>query len=71
MPLAYDPLIRLQGITKIFHADEVETHALSRIDLEIRAGEYVAVCGPDAAARAERKLSDPLLAPLRQLRGLK
>jgi putative ABC transport system ATP-binding protein len=51
MPLAIDPLIRLQGITRIFHTDEVETHALSRIDLEIRAGEYVAVCGPSGCGK--------------------
>jgi putative ABC transport system ATP-binding protein len=51
MPLAYDPLIRLQGVTKIFHTEEVETHALSRIDLEIRAGEYVAVCGPSGCGK--------------------
>ena len=51
MPLAIDPLIRLQGITKIFHTEEVETHALSRIDLEIRAGEYVAVCGPSGCGK--------------------
>jgi putative ABC transport system ATP-binding protein len=51
MSLAYDPLIRLQGVTKIFHAEEVETHALSRIDLEIRAGEYVAVCGPSGCGK--------------------
>ena len=30
MALAIDPLIRLQGISKIFHTEEVETHALSR-----------------------------------------
>ena len=46
MPLAIDPLIRMTGISKIFHTEEVETHALSRIDLDIRAGEYVSVCGP-------------------------
>jgi putative ABC transport system ATP-binding protein len=51
MPLAYDPLIRLQGVSKIFHTEEVETHALSRIDLEIRAGEYVAVCGPSGCGK--------------------
>ena len=51
MALAYDPLIRLQGITKIFHTDEVETHALSRVDLEIRAGEDVAVCGPSGCGK--------------------
>ncbi len=38
MSLAIDPLIRLTGVSKIFHTEEVETHALSGIDLEIRAG---------------------------------
>jgi putative ABC transport system ATP-binding protein len=51
MALAIDPLIRLHGISKIFHTEDVETHALSRIDLEIRAGEYVAVCGPSGCGK--------------------
>jgi len=51
MSLAIDPLIRLQGVSRIFHADEVETHALSRVDLEIRAGEYLAVCGPSGCGK--------------------
>ena len=51
MALAIDPLIRMQGISKIFHTEDVETHALSRIDLEIRAGEYVAIAGPSGCGK--------------------
>ena len=41
---ANGPLIKLEGVTKVFHADEVETHALSSVDLEIQKGEYVSDC---------------------------
>ena len=51
MALAIDPLIRMQGISKIFHTEDVETHALSRIDLAIRAGEYVAIAGPSGCGK--------------------
>jgi putative ABC transport system ATP-binding protein len=40
------PLIRLAGLKKIFFTDEVETHALQDIHLEIQPGEYVAIAGP-------------------------
>jgi putative ABC transport system ATP-binding protein len=51
MALPIDPLIRLVGVSKIFHTEEVETHALSNIDLEIRAGEYVAIGGPSGCGK--------------------
>jgi len=45
-------LIRLQGMTKIFHADEVETHALSQVNLEIKKGEYISISGPSGCGKS-------------------
>jgi putative ABC transport system ATP-binding protein len=45
-------LIRLEGVTKIFFTDEVETHALSGIHLDIRAGEYVSIAGPSGCGKS-------------------
>jgi putative ABC transport system ATP-binding protein len=47
-----DPLIRLDGVTRIFFTDEVETHALDHIDLEIQQGEYVAIAGPSGCGKS-------------------
>jgi putative ABC transport system ATP-binding protein len=46
-----DALIRLEGIKKVFFTDEVETHALSDIHLEIRNGEYLAIAGPSGCGK--------------------
>ena len=46
-----DSLIHLQGIKKIFYTDEVETHALADVHLEIKQGEYVAISGPSGCGK--------------------
>src|SRR5678809_1582345 len=46
-----EPLIRLSGVTKVFLTDEVETHALSGIHLDIREGEYVSIAGPSGCGK--------------------
>ena len=46
------PLIRLEGVAKVFFTDEVETHALSGIDFEIRDGEYIAISGPSGCGKS-------------------
>ena len=46
------PLLRLQEVTKVFYTDEVETHALAGIHLEIHKGEYVSIEGPSGCGKS-------------------
>ena len=45
-------LIRMEGVSKIFYTDELETYALSAIDLEIKKGEYLAISGPSGCGKS-------------------
>jgi putative ABC transport system ATP-binding protein len=45
-------MIKLAGVNKIFYTDEMETHALSDIHLEIKQGEYVAIAGPSGCGKS-------------------
>ena len=45
-------LIKLDGVKKVFFTDEMETHALAEIHLEIREGEYVAIGGPSGCGKS-------------------
>jgi putative ABC transport system ATP-binding protein len=46
-----DSLIKLENITKVFLTDEIETHALSGIFLDIKKGEYVSIAGPSGCGK--------------------
>src|SRR5881275_2586365 len=52
MSASDQPLLRLDGVTKVFLTDEVETHALSGIHLEIKRGEYIAIAGPSGCGKS-------------------
>jgi len=45
-------MISLQGTTKVFYAEEVETHALADVSLEIRKGDYVSISGPSGSGKS-------------------
>jgi putative ABC transport system ATP-binding protein len=47
-----EALIKLEGVTKVFLTDEVETHALAGIHLEIQKGEYLSIGGPSGCGKS-------------------
>jgi len=46
------PLLHLDGITKIFYTEEIETHALGGVTLDIFPGEYVSISGPSGCGKS-------------------
>ncbi len=47
-----EALIHLDGVTKVFVTDEVETHALAGIHMEIKKGEYISIAGPSGCGKS-------------------
>src|SRR2546425_5526398 len=47
-----DSVIHLEGVTKVFLTDEVETHALAGVHLEIKKGEYFSISGPSGCGKS-------------------
>lgn len=52
MTISGQPLIHLENISKIFYTDDIETHALSKITLDIQPGEYVSIAGPSGCGKS-------------------
>src|SRR5438874_11767473 len=46
------PLIHLEGVKKVFMTDEVETHALAEVHLDINQGEFVSIAGPSGCGKS-------------------
>ncbi len=49
---ANESLLRLDGVTKVFVTDEVVTHALAGIHMELKRGEYVSISGPSGCGKS-------------------
>jgi len=45
-------LIHLDGVTKVFFTDEIETHALAGVHLEIKIGEFLSIAGPSGCGKS-------------------
>ncbi|GAB4197039.1 MAG: ABC transporter ATP-binding protein [Wenzhouxiangellaceae bacterium] len=45
-------IITLNSVAKVFHTDEVETHALQDIDMQINKGEFVMISGPSGCGKS-------------------
>lgn len=47
-----EPIIRLDGVSKVFLTDDVETHALAEVSLQLERGEYVSIEGPSGCGKS-------------------
>jgi putative ABC transport system ATP-binding protein len=46
------PIISIRGLTKTYHAGEVDVHALRGVDLDVQAGEFVSIVGPSGSGKS-------------------
>src|SRR6201997_3082549 len=47
-----ESLLHLEGVTKVFVTDEVETHALAGIHFDLKKGEYLSISGPSGCGKS-------------------
>src|SRR5262245_57585835 len=46
------PLIKMNSVGKVFHTDEIETHALTSVHLDVQKGEFVSISGPSGSGKS-------------------
>jgi putative ABC transport system ATP-binding protein len=50
--MSNEALIHIQDMSKVFYTDELETHALTNVHLEVRKGEYLSIGGPSGCGKS-------------------
>ena len=48
-------MIKIEGLSKFFRTEEVETIALNGVSMEVKDGEFVAIMGPSGCGRSEER----------------
>jgi putative ABC transport system ATP-binding protein len=49
--MSEEPIVRLAGVSRVYRQGNVEVRAVDRLDLDIRAGEFSALCGPSGSGK--------------------
>lgn len=49
---AAQPVLRLRGLTKVYHVGDVDVHALRGVDLDVYTGEFLAIMGPSGSGKS-------------------